>query len=250
MPGEPTNQSAPRNTQFPVKWIVLGVVAISFMLIFKSELGGLLERTSDVKITPSGFEIKAEVKSVETPIGPTQVSVVPVARAPQVKTGVQNSTYTNAELGFQISWPNNVDWRADEEFGRHFVQSMGLGDTVKLPIAIFSNHVVDGVTPNINVTVEQVGPMSIEDYIVAVETNAAAMGVDIVSSSVDPETNGGVIVAMNYMFGAPMYQFQKIAMTNGKAYTVTATQVPKGDTLTQGLRSDLASIINSFRVIQ
>lgn len=250
MPGESNKEPASQGNQLPVKWIVLGVIAISFMLIFKSELGGLLERTSDLKISASGLEIKAEPKSVDTPIGPTQVSVVPVARAPQVKTGIQNSTYTSVESGFQISWPNNTDWRADEAFGVNVVQSMGLGDTVKIPITIFSTHMIESVTPNINVAVEQAGQMSIEDYMVAAEANVEAMGVEIVSSSIDEETNGAIIVAMNYMYGAPVYQFQKIAITNGKAYIVTATQVPKGDTLTQGLRSDLASIINSFRVIQ
>lgn len=82
------------------------------------------------------------------------------------------------------------------------------------------------------------------------ESNYASVGIEVVSSSVDTETNGGVIVSMNYMFGAPLYQFQKFAMANGYAYVVTATQVPKGDYLTLGLKQDLASIINSFRVIQ
>ncbi len=250
MSGEPANKPASGSNQIPVKWIVFGVVVISFMLIFKGELGGLLERTSDLKIGASGLEIKAEVKTVETPIGKTEVSVVPVARSAQASTGVQNTTYTNTSLGFQISWPENINWRADEDFGNQFVQSMGFPDTVKIPITIFSNHVVDGVTPNINVTVERIPQMSIADYVAANEANYAAMGIEVVSSSVDPETSGGVIVAMNYMFGTPMYQFQKIAMANGYAYIVTATQVPKGDTLTQGLRSDLASIINSFRVLQ
>ena len=78
----------------------------------------------------------------------------------------------------------------------------------------------------------------------------ATVGIEVVSSSIDPKTNGGVIVTMNNMFGAPLYQFQKIAIANGYAYVVTATQVPKGDYLTLGLKQDLASIINSFRIIQ
>lgn len=250
MPEESAKQSDGRATQLPVKWIVLGVVFISFMLIFKSELGGLLDRTSDLKITTSGVEIKAEVKTFETPIGRTEVSVVPVLSSPQAVTGVKNTTYVNTEYAFQISWPNNTDWRADEKFGAQMLENMGFPESVAAPIAVFSNNMVDGIAPNINVTVERVGQVSIEDYMAYTESNYASVGIEVVSSSVDTETNGGVIVSMNYMFGAPLYQFQKFAMANGYAYVVTATQVPKGDYLTLGLKQDLASIINSFRVIQ
>ena len=60
-----------------------------------------------------------------------------------------------------------------------------------------------------------------------------------------------MIVLINNMYGSgnEIYQFQRYAMGNGNAYVVTASQVPQGD-LSQGLKDDLASIINSFRVIQ
>jgi len=47
--------------------------------------------------------------------------------------------------------------------------------------------------------VERVSQISTEDYILMGEGNAAAMGIEIVSSSLDSETNGGVIAAINYM---------------------------------------------------
>jgi len=43
-----------------VKWLIFGVVTIAFMLIFKIELGDLLDRTSDVKISSAGLKIKTE----------------------------------------------------------------------------------------------------------------------------------------------------------------------------------------------
>ncbi len=244
-----TNQPPSGNSSFPVKWIVVGVVIISFMLIFKGELGGLMERTSDLKISATGLEIKAVVKTVETPIGLTEVSVVPVARTPGERTGIQNTTYTNTKHDFQISWPNNEDWAADEVVGRQMMQDMGVPNTVDIPIFILSKHPIDDFTPNVNVVVEQVGHISIEEYVALNEENLVAAGWEVISSDVDPVTNGGVIVVMNYAFGAPIYQFQRYAMGNGKAYVITASQVPEGD-LSQGLKDDLASIINSFRVIQ
>jgi len=237
--------STPRLAQLPVKWIMLGVVIITFMLIFKTELGGLLERTSDLKISATGVEIK----TLDTPIGQTQVSVVPVAPTPQATTGVQNTTYTNTEYGFQISWPNNRDWTPDETIGRQFLGNMNMPATVDIPFAVISNNIVDNFRPNVNVVVEKVGQMPIQQYLSLSEQSLRQQGWKVLSSSVDPRTNGGVIVLINNMFGQDLYQFQRYAMGNGNAYVVTASQVPQGD-LSQGLKDDLASIINSFRVIQ
>lgn len=245
MSEDSSKSPSPRATQLPVKWIVFGVVIIAFMLIFKAELGGLLERTTDLKITASGVEIK----TLDTPIGQTQVSVVPVEPTPQATTGIQNTTYTDTEHGFKISWPNNQEWTADLDIGRQFARNMAMPATVDIPIAIISNEVVDNFRPNVNVVVEKVGQMGIEEYIALSEQNLLAQGWEVLSSSVDAKTNGGVIVLMNNMFGNELYQFQRYAMGNGKAYVVTASQVPQGD-LTQGLKDDLASIINSFRVIK
>lgn len=245
MSEQPAKDTASRGPQLPVKWIVIGVVIIAFMLIFKSELGGLLERTTDVKITTSGVEIK----TLDTPIGQTQVSVVPVSPEPQATTGIRNTTYTDTQYGFQISWPNNREWTADQDIGRQLLGNMALPATVDIPIAIISNNVVDNFRPNVNVVVEKVGQMGIEEYIELSKQTLRAQGWQLLSSSVDSATNGGVIVLINNSFGQDLYQFQRYAMGNGNAYVVTASQVPQGD-LTQGLKDDLSSIINSFRVIK
>lgn len=251
MSEQSTNQPPSGNTSIPVKWIVVGIVIIAFMLIFKGELGGLLERTSDIKISATGLEIKAEVKTVETPIGQTEVSVVPIARTPQATTGIKDTTYVNTKYDFQISWPNNQDWTADEELGRQFAQNMGMPATIDIPIVILSNNLIDDFRPNVNVVVENVGQMQIEEYVSLTKQNLLQQGWDVLSTSVDPETNGGVIVLINNMLGAgnELYQFQRYAMGNGNAYIITASQVPQAD-LSQGLKDDLASIINSFRLIQ
>lgn len=249
MPEESSKPGTARGTQLPVKWIVVGVVVIAFMLIFKAELGGLLERTSDVKITASGVEIKAQVKTVETPIGQTEVSVVTTSPATPPVTGIRETTYSNSRYGFQISWPDNRNWTPDEAFGPRFIAEMGMPDTVALPIAIFANSVVDDFRPGVNVVVEKVGQMSIEQYLAISEQNLRQQGWTVLSSSVDPETRGGVIVFINHMLGRDIYQFQRYAMgNNGLAYVITASQVPEAG-LTQGLKDDLASIINSFRLI-
>jgi hypothetical protein len=235
--------------KFPVKWIVLGVLALAFMLLFRRELGGLLERTSDLKITSEGVVIKAEVKTVETPLGKTEVSAVPVARTPQTVTGVHDTTYVDMERGFQISWPNNRDWTADQNVGKQLLRQMGAPATVDIPIAILSNTLADNFRPNVNVVVEKVGQTTIQNYVALNKQNLVGQGWEVLSSSVDAETRGGVIVLISDMSGTKLYQFQRYAVNNGNAYVITASQIPQSN-LNQGLKQDLADIINSFRIIQ
>ena len=242
-------KSAPGTAKLPVKTIVVAVVVIAFMVIFKRELGGLLERTSDFKISAEGVVIKAVVKTVETPIGTTEVSVVPLAKSPQSSTGVHGTTYVNTEYAFQISWPNAKDWTPDEALGAQLHKKLGLPATVDIPIVILSNTPIDRFRPNINVVVEKVGDMSIQDYMAATKDSLVAQGWEVLSTSVDPKTRGGVIVFINNTGGERIYQFQRIAMNKGNAYVITASQVPKAD-LSQGLKQGLGDIVNSFRVIQ
>jgi len=249
MPDNSEDKPASGAAKLPVKWIVLGVVAIAFMLIFRSQLGGLLERTSDLKITTEGVVLKAEVKTVETPLGKTEVSAVPVVKTPQTITGVRGTTYVDMERGFQISWPNDRDWTADQNVGKQLLRQMGAPATVDIPIAILSNTLVDNFRPNVNVVVEKVGQTSIQDYVALNKQNLVAQGWEVLSASVDPETRGGVIVLISNMSGTKLYQFQRYAVNNGNAYVVTASQIPQSN-LNQGLKQDLADIINSFRIIQ
>jgi len=42
------------------------------------------------------------------------------------------------------------------------------------------------------------------------KSNYAMLGIEVVSSSIDPDTNGGVVVAMNDMFGVLFISFRRL----------------------------------------
>ncbi|MFV2004165.1 MAG: hypothetical protein ACC650_03120 [Gammaproteobacteria bacterium] len=231
-----------------IKWVIVGVIAISFMVLFQSQIGRLVDRVSDVEVTSSGIKIK----TVDTPIGQAEVSVVPVSYATPVKDGVQGSTYTSNQFKFQISWPNAYEWTADEEWGQTFVQSMGFPATIKMPIVILYNEVIGNTRPNVNVVVEKIGSnMGIQEYINLSVQNLISQGWQVVSSTVDEQTQGGfVVLNTTDALGQSVYQFQRVAIAHGNAYNITATQVPPESSLSQQMKDEVNSIVNSFRIIQ
>ena len=72
---------------------------------------------------------------------------------------------------------------------------------------------------------------------------------EIISSGVDESTQGGFLVFYNPSYGNKIYQFQRIAIDSGRAYVVTASQLPPDDQLSQQTREELRKILNSFRLI-
>jgi predicted lipoprotein with Yx(FWY)xxD motif len=246
---QPGNDSKSRSGLSPatVKWMVVGVIAIAFMVIFQSQLGRLLDRVSDVELSADGIKIK----TVDTPIGKAEVSVVPVTLSSPVSDGIQGTTYTSNLNKFQISWPNASEWTADLEWGQNFISSMGFPATIKMPIVIMYNEIIGTTRPNVNVVVEKIGSMDVQDYINASTQTLASQGWKVVSSTVDESTQGGFLVLNTVdASGATLYQFQRVAVAHGNAYNITATQLPPENALNQRMKDELSSIVNSFRIIQ
>jgi len=228
------------------KWMVVGVIAIAFMAMFQAQIGRLLDRVTDVEVSSGGLKIK----TVNTPIGKSEVSVVPVSYSTPVQDGISGKTFTSNQHKFQISWPNVNDWTADEVWGNNFLKNAGFPSTVKMPITIRYNDVIGNTRPNVNVVVEMSGNMGIQLYMDLTIQNLATAGWQVVSSTVDEDTQGGFIVLNNADFGEPVYQFQRVAMAHSNAYIVTATGLPPENYLSQQMKEELNSIVNSFRIIQ
>lgn len=229
------------------KWMVVGVIAVAFMVIFQSQLGRLLDRVSDVEVSSSGIKIK----TVDTPIGKAEVSVVPVRYSSPVRDGIQGTTFTSNQFKFQISWPNKNDWTGDEAWGPVFLQNMGFPPTVKAPIMITYNQVIGNTTPNVNVIVEKIGNMDIQSYLDLSNQGIVSVGGQVISSTVDEQTQGGfTVLKSTNAFGELVYQFQRTAIANGNAYIITATQIPPDNQFSQQMKNELNSIVNSFRIIE
>jgi hypothetical protein len=75
------------------------------------------------------------------------------------------------------------------------------------------------------------------------------MNWQIYASSVDEKTQGGLLVFLNTSFTQKLFQFQRIAIGSGRAYVITASQLPPDDQLSVEVREDLRGILNSFRLI-
>lgn len=228
-----------------VKWVVLGVVAITVLFLFKGEIGRLLERTENLEISSGGLKIK----TAQTLLGKAEVSNVTVKVSEVLGEGIQGRTYVSRQHKFQITWPDGGGWSASDTMGKSLMQQHGLPPTVDIPLVIMKNEMVGSFRPNVNVVVETIGSMSPNDYINGSIQALQQQGWQILTRDIDEATQGGFISFYNNSLGYQLYQFQRIAVANGKAYVITASQLPPEDSLSQQLREELLSILNSFRVI-
>jgi hypothetical protein len=227
------------------KWIVLGVVLLFFLFLFRGQIGRILDRTTGLTISEKGVEIK----TATTPLGTTTVSNAPVKADSSIAEGIQGSNYVNQLYRFQIRWPSNGKWSASDTTGKALHRQLGLSHTVDIPIVIMRNELVGSFRPNVNVVVESVGNVSIRQYMDSSVQSMQQLGWTILSSNVDESTQGGLIVFLNISSGNNIYQFQRILMSSGRAYVVTASQLPPDNLLSQQLRDELRNILNSFQLI-
>jgi len=247
--GKEGNKTNGRSSAGVIKWIVLGIVALTFMFLFRGPLTQFLHRATDIEITKQGVKIK----TLQTPLGETEVSVSNVSKQTNysLSEGIQGNNYINQHYKFRISWPDNINWNASESLGKSLHNQLGLPPTIEIPIVITKNEIVGNFSPNINVVVESVGSnMTIDKYLDLNIQQMKQMGWTILSSSIDETTQGGLLVFLNNSYVDTLYQFQRIAIVSGRAYVVTASQLPPKNLLSQRLRSDLNNILNSFQLIQ
>ncbi len=239
------NQKNGRSLSSIAKWAVIGVVMLIFLFLFRGELSRLLDRATGVKLSPTGIEIK----TADTPLGKTVVSGTSIKSSGDLIEGIRGTNYVNKQYKFQISWPNSVNWSASDTYGEALHQKLGLPPTIEIPIVIMRNEMVGNFRPNVNVLVESVGNMSIRQYIELSVQSMQQRGWIIFSSSVDEVTEGGLLVFLNTSFENDLYQFQRIIIASGRAYVITASQLPPDNLLSQQLREELRDILNSFRLI-
>jgi hypothetical protein len=218
------------------KWLVIGVILIFTLLLFQPQIGRLLDRTTDLNIADT-----VKIKSAETTLGETEVSKVSVKTNSEIKEGIQGTTYTSREYNFQISWPDNRNWYTSTSSGYEMEKQLKVPPSIKIPFVIFGNDVVDNFRPNVNVVVEQVGDISISQYMDSTLKSFEQIGWEVLSSNVDDVTQGGFIESYQFQNNKKLYQFQRIVIDSGRAYIITSTELPPNE--------DLRFIMNSFRII-
>jgi hypothetical protein len=226
-----------------VKWVVLGVIAITALFLFNGEIRHILERTDNIEIGV------LKIKTAQTLLGKASVSNETVKNSEVVGEGIQGSSYVNRHYNFQIAWSDGGGWSASDTMGKSLIQQYGLPPTVDIPLVIMKDEMVGNFRPNINVLVETIGGMSTPDYINRSIDELQKQGWQILTKDIDEATQGGFISLYNDRFAYKIYQFQRIVVANGKGYVITASQLPPDNSLSQQLKDELLSILNSFRII-
>lgn len=228
------------------KWIVLGVVALVTLVLFKTEISGVIRNASDVEITTTGVKIK----TVQTVLGQAEVSNVKVKANTGQADGIQGNTFSSRQHQFQIGWTAGGGWEPSETLGPALISRTGMSATVSMPLVLLRSKAVGNFRPNVNVVVEKIGSMSAKAYFDASVLAMQQQGWQILTQDFDASTQGGFISYFNSSLGPKLYQFARLAVANGNGYVITASQLPPDDGLSDQLRAGLLQILNSFRTLE
>jgi hypothetical protein len=165
--------------------------------------------------------------------------------------GRERNTFISKEFGFRVSWPNG--WAIESRLSEFYKKQFGFGSNVIMPIVIVPESLCGGFRPSVTVAMENSVGVDVESYLrqgIQVYKGALveivrSIGVDIVS-----------ILQFRYLspLGIPseerIFQIQKIALTNNRAYIVTASQIPESELKRNDrLKSDLDKIMSSFAFV-
>lgn len=228
-----------------VKWIVIGVLGLVALVLFREPLAKLIGRAGEVSVTSEGVTIK----TTETPIGVAVVSRTDAAAEPSGPVGTIGNRFVDRKRRFEISWPPGGGWRADESLGKRLHAMTNLTSATEVPLVIVGDTVGE-FTPSVNVVVDTVdAEVTIAQYVEDCSRTMYHSGWTVLSTSVDEATQGGFLAFLNTTMGTQVYQFQRIIVADGRAYVITASQLPPDRSLTQELREELRGILNSFSLL-
>jgi hypothetical protein len=172
--------------------------------------------------------------------------------SPALAAGRERNTFLSRECGFKVSWPNG--WMIDNKLNEFYKRQFGFGGKVIMPIVIIPQSLLGGFRPSVTVAMDDSVSVDVKSYIEkninlskdALVEIIKTIGVDLVS-----------ILQFHYLspYGAPseerIFQVQKVALTNNKAYIVTASQIPESELkANKRFRDDLEKIMTSFSIVR
>lgn len=232
------------------KWGVIGVVAITFMVLFQDEMKGLLSSTEELSVTTEGVKLK--VRTVSTPLGKTVLSdkaaPIETAAAPSAAAGAAGpgvspapagravTHWTDPTYGYSISWPAGGNWIKDD----------ALAQQIGVAMIIRYHQSFGNFTPNVNVTIENTGPMSVRQWMQIGQPILQQMGWELADMQMDEATNAGVRVMKNPNIPGGLYQIQRVILKNGLAYVVTASKLESDSGAFPDMYQRMGEILNSF----
>lgn len=216
-----------------LRWVVIGVLGITFMVIFKDEVSHMLKGVEKVSIGADGITI--ETRTVQTPLGKTIISGPPTVETAGITQ--QTAASFQSPQGYSLNWPQDGSWSSKPDLAR----------SLNLDLAIAYNRSWGDFIPNVNVTIEPSATMSIQQWIDNSNPLFEALGFSVADVHVDTASRSGVRVIRGYFYGMETDTIQRIILGNGRAYIATATR-PTSLIADETLWRDMNNILNSFRI--
>ena len=223
-----------------VKWLVAGVVALVFLVIFKSEIGGLISRTNVI-------EVKG-IKILATPIGQTMVSA---QKAPEAQysdpTKVGLNTHVDRYYKFAISWPENSDWVPVDKMSRSEVADLHFDEST-YTFFVSKNETSPypyGATVNVKALPREFA--TIQEAVDSYVQSQLSIGNAILSSEIDPVTGGAVLVTSS----KNRKGVNRILLGETYMYLITMIAIASypEEPPSRKLWEETNAIFNSFRIL-
>jgi len=217
------------------QWIVIGVVAIAFLIIFRKDVSHLLRRTTSVRISSEGI-------TLETPLGTTDVTL---RRSQSIDYRSlyppdRFVTYTSSQFGYAISYPRHSVWIEPSALGPHWQQKIESADGYSKAIIApgegeFAAMVI--------VRVYQVGSPGIREALLRFKFSTGE-GLSYGAPRIDPATNSATLVGFDRILNKT--SVSRLILVNGLLYDLRAAFSPD---VSSQIKEELNEIVNSFRML-
>ena len=226
----------PRNLKISpehLKWIVIGILGLTSILVFKNELSSLITNSNEFVVGPEGVRIATE--TVETPIGETIIAGPPTPETAGINP--QSLPNYSSSKGYLINWPQDGSWVEYPDFAQF----------IGADFVIAYRRIQGNNFPNVNVMVDTLHGMSFREYVESATNTMSNFGFEVRNVEVDDVNNSAVITLYGNFLGLESDAVQRIIFDSGYVYIASAIR-PVEFRDDQILSQNLIEILNSFRI--
>jgi len=218
-----------------VKWIVIGVISIFFLILYRQEISQLLNRTESVKFSHEGVTLK-------TPIGITDVTYRK-SQSSGYSTLYPSGkfvNYINNEYKYAISYPRNSIWKDISYLGPEWLQKLEA-------LPGFSKAIVapgrDDFIAMVSVRVYRAGNLTIQEALIGFELGAGE-GVTYYRPRIDQSTNSATLPGYDQIGDKIMVS--RVILIDGWLYDLRAMISPNASSK---IKEEMNIIVNSFHML-
>lgn len=218
-----------------VKWIVIGVIAVFFLILFRQEISQLLNRTESVVISDKGL-------TLNTPIGITDVTYRK-SQSSDYSTLYPSGMFVNSmdnEHRYAISYPRNSIWKDISYLGPEWLQKFeALPGFSKAIVAPGQDDFIAMVTVRIywaeNLTIQQ----ALTGF-----QQGAGEGVKYSRPSIDQSTNSATLSGYDQIGDKIMVS--RVILIDGWLYDLRGIISPNASSK---IKDEMNIIVNSFHML-